>query len=149
MLAWWWWWSLMRYNPHTYAEGTAWLSLSQLQLQTHIVKDAPCLTNAILPSGRSARRKGSTGKEEASSIPFHGTRREPEPILLRQDTKEGSDRERVATKRRRKEGRDRRSKPRSVLCRSIQAHLSRTIPSIAFHSIWSFAWPSLKWGQGL
>ena len=37
---------------------------------------------------------------------FRRTRREPEPILLRQDTKEGSERGRVATERRRKAGKE-------------------------------------------
>ena len=51
-------------------------------------------------------KRVSTRRTKRKENKFRRTRREPEPILLRQDTKEGSDRGRVATQRRRKAGKD-------------------------------------------
>ena len=115
----------MRYNPHTYAEGTAWLGLSQLQTQTHRAKDAPCLTNAFLPGGRSARRTSSEEPGVSQNPSFCDKTRKKE-------AKGGSG------DRRAEGGREGRSRLHSVRYHSVRIPQSQTIPSSAFRSIRSY-----------
>ena len=118
--------SLMRYNPHTYAEGTAWLSLSQVHLQRRKAKG--CTLSDKRVSSRRTHRKENR---------FRRTRREPEPIPLRQDTKEGSERRGDATEGDGRQGRKERALFRFMPYRTPGVGSSLRARSIPFGAMYS------------
>ena len=103
--------TLMRYNPHTYAEGPAWLSLPQAASAGCALSD-----KRDSPGGRGARRKGSS-EPCVSQIPSCRDRRQ------RKEAKKGGH------QRDWKGSREGRGKLHSVLCTPVPALRSHFVHS--------------------